>query len=107
MLRLAICATLLLAACDVNQTSPADVEDLLLHTKVVVDKRWSPPICFLAHSMYATYGGPVLTTVPCESVMNSGQEIIMIERRPTSACLQCSSGKCWPAPNCRKVEEMK
>ena len=97
MLRLAICAALLLlAACDLNQTSPGDVEDLLLHTKVVVDKRWSPPICFLAHPDYASYGGPVLTTVPCESVMNSGQEVVTIERSLVQNCSKC-----------RKAEEMK
>jgi hypothetical protein len=96
MLRLLACVFLLTTACDLNPVSSSGVEDLLLHVKVVVDKRWSPPICFLANPYYGYQGGPVLTTVPCESVMNSNQEIITINQLPTQSCTKC-----------RKAEEMK
>jgi len=82
------CILLLTSCKDVNETKKKDddVRDLLLHSKAVVDKRWTPPICFLVHPHYGYYSGPILTAVSCESVAGSVDAIVIPK---------CNS--CWQA----------
>jgi len=80
-----LCAILLLAACD-NWYIPNEdtVTEMVQSSRMVIDKRHNPPVCFLS---YVAPNGTLLTSVSCESAVNSGDAIVIPK------CNSCQFGK--------------
>lgn len=76
----------ILASCDAmfeHKSTDSNIERFMESLKVVVDKRFDPPLCFLANHYYSYNGGPALTTIPC----------VNAERFPDKVVVGCES--CW------------
>lgn len=43
----------------------------------VVNKRFDPPLCFLANAYYGYNGGPVLVNIPCDSIKSAANKIVI------------------------------
>lgn len=66
-----------------------ETEKLMYSLRVVVDYRFSPPLCFLANGYYGHgyRGGPILATIPCSNFEKFSDKF------PDKVVIGCEN--CW------------